>query len=171
MASRGVWFAAVLALFGAACNRGSSGAMTTAPNTSSWAQANGLEVKLELPGKPVSGVSGGRPSPAVAKLHFRNASQQPLRFYLIESEPFRSFQSRFAVFGQGEGALITMQPEPRPHGYVVTEKDFHLLGPGEEKIFTPSYSPPGESQFPGSPAGRPMWWPHVIITMVLKAAG
>ena len=36
---------------------------------------------------------------------------------------------------------------------------------------TPSYSPPGESQFPGSPAGRPMWWPHVIITMVLKAAG
>ena len=36
---------------------------------------------------------------------------------------------------------------------------------------SPSYSPPGESQFPGSPAGRPMWWPHVIITMVLKAAG
>jgi hypothetical protein len=112
--------------------------MTSAPATSSWAQANGLEVQLELPKKPVSGVSGGRPSPAVATLRFRNASQQPLRFYLIDSEPFRSFQSRLAVFEQGGGGFITMQPDPRPHGYVVTEKDFHLLGPGEEKTFTQS---------------------------------
>jgi serine/threonine-protein kinase len=44
-------------------------------------------------------------------------------------------------------------------------------GPDAGMDVTPSYSPPGESQFPGSPAGRPMWWPHVIITMVLKAAG
>jgi hypothetical protein len=138
MAPRAVLSAVVLALCAAACERGSSDTMTSAPTTSSWAQASGLEVQIELPNKPVSGVSGGRPSPVVATLRFRNASQQPLRFYLIDSEPFRSFQSRLSVFEQGGGAFITMQPDPRPHGYVVTEEDFHLLGPGEEKTFTQS---------------------------------
>lgn len=46
-----------------------------------------------------------------------------------------------------------MQPEPRPHGYVVTEKDFHLLGPGEEKTFKQSlyvaqFAPQGRSVEP-----------------------
>lgn len=138
MVFRGVLFAAVLAFLAGACGRGTPSTMTSAPTTSSWVQANGLEVQLELPKNPVSGVSGDRPRPVEATLRFRNASPQPLRFYLIVSEPFRSFQSRLAVFGEGGGGLITLQPEPRPHGYVVTEKDFHLLGPGEEKTFTQS---------------------------------
>ncbi|HZF49419.1 MAG TPA: hypothetical protein VE093_12260 [Polyangiaceae bacterium] len=138
MSFRAALLALALASGAVACEGRSPSSMTSAPTTSSWVQANGLEVQLEMPAKPVSGVSGGRPSPVAVTLRFRNASQQPLRFYLIEGEPFRSFQSLLLVYEQGSGKLVTAQPDPRPHGYVVTEKDFHLLAPGEEKTFTQS---------------------------------
>jgi hypothetical protein len=138
MSFRAGLFAVVLVWGAIACEKRSSVPMTDAPTTSSWAHASGLEVQLEMPAKPVSGVSGDRPLPVATTLRFRNASSQPLRFYLIESEPFRSFQSRLAVFEPGGGDFLTMQPEPRPHGYVVTEKDFHLLAPGEAKTFKQS---------------------------------
>lgn len=138
-ALRKALLAAALAWGAAACEHRSSSTMSTdTPTTSPWVQASGLEVQLELPKTPASASAGGPFSPVLATLRFRNASPQPLRFYLITSEPFRSFQSLLTVHAEGSSAMITSAPQPRPHGYVVTEKDFHLLAPGEERSFTQS---------------------------------
>ena len=90
--------------------------------------------------EPVSGIhfaiSGGEKSVQVGQdvvftLRFSNRSEQPVRVYLVRSEPFRAGQSSFLVRRVVDGAPVDLQPVPRPHGYVVGESDFHLIAPGE----------------------------------------
>jgi hypothetical protein len=67
----------------------------------------------------------------VFTLRFANETKKPVRIYLVESEPFRSFQSALRVARASDRKIVDLQPEPRPHGYMVDESDFHLILPGE----------------------------------------
>ena len=77
-------------------------------------------------------------------LRFRNAAKEPVRIYLIISEPFRAFQSSLWAWDR-KGGLVSSQPELHPHGYVVTEKDFHLIEPGRELAFQQTLSLAGSA--------------------------
>jgi len=66
-------------------------------------------------------------------LVFKNISKYPLRIYLVETEFFRSFQSYFYLLFNGKSKYISnISP---PHGYIVTEADFHLVDPNSEIVF------------------------------------
>jgi hypothetical protein len=66
-------------------------------------------------------------------LVFKNNSNNPINIYLINNEFFRSFQSYFYLLCNGKSKpLINISP---PHGYVVTESDFHIISSNSEKIF------------------------------------
>ena len=66
-------------------------------------------------------------------LIFKNNSEHPIRIYLINAEFFRSFQSYFYLLFNGKAKFISnISP---PHGYVVTENDFHLINSKSEMIF------------------------------------
>jgi hypothetical protein len=72
------------------------------------------------------------------ELVFKNISKKPIRIYLIETEFFRSFQSYFYLLTDKKHLFLTdISP---PHGYVVTEDDFHLIGPNKEIIFKQTLS-------------------------------
>ncbi len=73
----------------------------------------------------------------VLELEFTNTSAEPLRIYMPASEPFRAGISSVVIVGTD--AVIAV-PEPRPHGYVVTEKDFPLLQPGQSLRFEQSFT-------------------------------
>ncbi len=66
-------------------------------------------------------------------LVFKNISKHPIRIYLINTEFFRSFQSYFYLLADGKHKFLT-EISP-PHGYVVTENDFHLIESNSEIIF------------------------------------
>lgn len=71
-------------------------------------------------------------------LIFKNVSKQPIRIYFIGTEFFRSFQSYFYLLKDGKYHFLTdISP---PHGYVVTENDFHLIDPNKEMIFKQTIS-------------------------------
>lgn len=93
-----------------------------------------LEIRLEM--KP--GVEVDRVPMRTAVLHFRNVGSEPLRFYLPRPDAFRATISTL-VFRPKTGEPL-FEPEPHPHGYVVTEDDFHLLGPGEARDFTQKFT-------------------------------
>lgn len=91
------------------------------------ATVGGLQIRLTGPVE--------RPVPRgelQAGLGFRNAGTDPLRLYWLFSAPFRAMQSTLRLMAQPGARFLAVGPEPRPHGYVVTEKDFVLLAPGEE---------------------------------------
>ncbi len=72
-------------------------------------------------------------------LRFRNPSaSDPVRIYLPKSEAFRAAVSVLR-FRSNKGASF-FEPQPRPHGYTVTEADFHLIGPGEEVTFEQTFT-------------------------------
>ena len=74
-----------------------------------------------------------RDAPWDVGLVFKNTSERPLRIYFVRNEVFRSFQSRFDVLLHGKSMSITgISP---PHGYVVTEKDFHWVKAKSEILF------------------------------------
>ncbi|MBX3131168.1 MAG: hypothetical protein KF718_30900 [Polyangiaceae bacterium] len=73
-----------------------------------------------------------------AVLRFRNLTSAPLRLYLPTAEPFRAMISTLYFYAEG-GAPLSV-PEPRPHGYVITERDFPLLAAGETRDFTQSFT-------------------------------
>lgn len=86
-------------------------------------------------------------SPAVRKervptrtfvLRFRNLGGSPLRLYLPLGEGFRSGIS--TIFVTPEEGPPLFVPEPRPHGYVVTEKDFALLEPEGTYVANQSFT-------------------------------
>jgi hypothetical protein len=70
-------------------------------------------------------------------LRFKNASSHPIRIYMPSSEPFRAGISTLYIMG-ARGSIAV--PEPRGHGYVVTEVDFPLLAPGETRTFEQPFS-------------------------------
>lgn len=66
-------------------------------------------------------------------LVFKNVSNKPIRIYLINNEFFRSFQSYFYLLYNGKSKMLSnISP---PHGYVVTESDFHIIYSNSEVIF------------------------------------
>jgi len=66
------------------------------------------------------------------ELTFKNVSASPLRIFLPNAESFRANISTVVLFSDAGGALGI--PEPHPHGYVISEADFFLLAPGEERV-------------------------------------
>jgi hypothetical protein len=138
---------AVLLLLSASVNgcrsgRSAGGKQISKIEARKWSEEKaGLQVWLQVPER--SKADG----PLELGLWFRNARKQKLRIYLVQGEPFRFGQSTLKVTDR-QGKLLTLQPDPRPHGYVVTEKDFHLLEPGEERRFAQSLVtrslPPGQ---------------------------
>jgi len=71
-------------------------------------------------------------------LVFKNISKYPLRIYLVETEFFRSFQSYFYLLFNGKSKHISnISP---PHGYIVTEEDFHLIDSNSEIVFKHTFS-------------------------------
>lgn len=89
---------------------------------SQWTNAGGgLELSLEGPSTPL------QPGSSVAlTLHFRNASTEPLRVYLLP-EPFRAnICTLFVMRSSGPGFF----PPPRGHGHMPTTDDFPLIAPG-----------------------------------------
>ena len=74
-----------------------------------------------------------RDAPWDVGLVFKNTSDRPLRIYFVRNEVFRSFQSRFWILVRGKPVPITRVSPP--HGYVVTEKDFHWVEAKSEILF------------------------------------
>lgn len=93
-----------------------------------------LEIQLEI--DPT--VTMDRVPMRRALLHFRNVGQEPVRVYLPNGESFRANIS--TLFFTPEVGRPLFVPEPHPHGYVVTEADFHLLAPGERRTFTQPFT-------------------------------
>jgi hypothetical protein len=93
-----------------------------------------LELQLEIAAHVIS----DRVPMRIAHLNFRNLTPNPLRLFLPESEPFRANIS--TIFLLPEGAPPIFVPEPRPHGYIITEKDFHLVDPSAALSFQQSFT-------------------------------
>lgn len=113
-----------------------SPAMTPAenpPDAAAWTGDGRLEIRADIDPQ----VTMDRIPMRSIRLHFRNATDAPLRLYL-PPDPFR-FNISSVVFAP-EGAPPLLVPEPRPHGYMITEKDFLLLAPREERVVTQSFS-------------------------------
>lgn len=93
-----------------------------------------LEIGLEI--EP--GIEMDRVPMHTARLRFRNVSSEPVRFYLPRPEAFRATISSLTLVPRQGHPMF--EPEPQPHGYVVTEDDFHLLAPGEAREFTQRFT-------------------------------
>ncbi len=72
------------------------------------------------------------------KMVFENVSNKPLRVYYIDSPIFNTFQSRHFLIDEN-GKKYYISEEPHPHGYVVSQKDFHLIPAYERKVFTQKF--------------------------------
>lgn len=96
-------------------------------------EAKGLRITLRLTPE----VRVDRIPLRVFALEFENVSAEPIRIYMPSSEPFRAGIS--SIFIVGSGATLSV-PEPRPHGYVVTERDFPLLEPGRHLTFEQTFT-------------------------------
>lgn len=116
-----------------------SDASSTSDSTAPWSPVvDGLQIRAIPPSTPAE------PGSTVAiTLELRNTGPELRRIYLLESEPFRAMQSTFFL-ELPEPTALSMQPEPRPHGIVVTEVDFHELPPGQTKSFTQSLRLPDD---------------------------
>ena len=101
---------------------------------SATAESKGLSLTWEIGPGSVS----GHPPMRTVKLRFRNTTAQPMRIALPQFEPFRSHVSDLS-FTSATGSRF-FEPQPRPHGYVLTELDFPEIAPGEEKVFTQSFT-------------------------------
>lgn len=101
------------------------------PAEPGWTDAGGgLSVRLDVPPGPHK-----LGATVDVGLEFRNDSDDDLRVYLIDSPPFRALQSDLAVLA-ADGKFLASQPEPHPHGYVVTERDFPAIPAGGVQRFS-----------------------------------
>ena len=92
--------------------------------------AGGLRIRLEFEDGPHHiGDS------VTCSLQFRNVTSEPIRTYLVTGEWFRALQSTLFIKSSEGGDILSMQPEPQPHGIVVGEEDFHLIEPNSEVTF------------------------------------
>jgi len=89
------------------------------------AQHDGLRIAVEVP--PGPHLAGDR---IRIGLRFENTNDSPRRIFLLHPEIFRLFQSTFYLHTGANPTPIDVQPAPRPHGYMRTERDFPLLLPG-----------------------------------------
>lgn len=71
-----------------------------------------------------------------ADLRFKNNGTDEACVYLVMSEMFRCGQSELVLASKSVAKPVALfSPPPYPHGYVVTETDFHFIRPGEERRF------------------------------------
>lgn len=68
------------------------------------------------------------------EMRFENVSNTPLRIYYIDDPIFNGFQSSFYLRSES-GEKKYIGEEPHPHGYAVSQKDFHLILPHKSKSF------------------------------------
>jgi len=89
-----------------------------------WTDAGGgLSLRLAVPPGPYK-----LGATIDVGLEFRNDGRDELRIYLIQAPVFRAMQSDLALFA-ADGKFLDTQPEPHPHGYVVSERDFPAIPP------------------------------------------
>jgi hypothetical protein len=96
-------------------------------------ESGGLRVSLEVPAVVARQPTTRVPQTITATLHFENRATKPIRILLVGPEMFRLFNSSLRVW-QGN-QVVSLQPEPHPHGYLISEKDFFVIAPGESKAF------------------------------------
>lgn len=100
-------------------------------NLTKWSKSvNGLQISMDIANETHH---IGDSIPII--LHFKNIRNKNIRIYLINSEIFRYGQSTISILSKKDRNLISIQPEPHPHGYKVTEEDFHLIEPNQELTF------------------------------------
>lgn len=115
--------------------------MTDSPTSAAWSPVvDGLRIQAVAPAAPA------KPGQSVTiTLRFENTGTALRRLYLLRSEPFRAMQSTFFLaLPPSTPPSVAMQPEPRPHGIVVDEGDFHELPPGKTIEFTQSLRLPDD---------------------------
>jgi hypothetical protein len=94
------------------------------------AESGGLRIKLDVP--------AARAGKLAATLSFENRSKKPIRILLVKPEVFRLFNSSLRVW-KGKD-VVSLSPEPHPHGHMLDEDDFALIPAGETRTFTQSLS-------------------------------
>ena len=138
-----------------------------------WSETlEGLRIGLELPSSvQLSNLGAQRVPQVTAQLHFSNVGSSPIRIFIVRTEIFRALISSLRVRRASTREVISLQPEPHPHGYVVTEQDFFLIEPGSEQVFTQSLiiteqmSQAGELVVEWIYENRSRSWPGGIQTM------
>lgn len=148
------WFVLALALGLLGCRGGKAEVVAMTATCSAPASDGRLEIRLEIDRQVVM----DRVPERTARLRFRNLTAEPLRIYM-PPEPFRATISTL-FFTPREGRPL-FEPEPRPHGVVIGEEDFPLLGPGQSREFTQTFTldpfqpgGPGTARRPGFEAGK-----------------
>lgn len=86
---------------------------------------NGLRIGISIPKNELNIEARNK-----VKLYFHNISEKPIRIYFLKGYYFRSFQS-FFYLETNEKKNQFISPLSPPHGYVVDEKDFHLINPSK----------------------------------------
>ena len=102
-----------------------------------WSESNnGLKIGITILDNELSTETTNK-----VKLLFHNTSKNPIRIYFVLGDYFRSFQSYFYLKTHGKQGIFVTEDSP-PHGYMVDEKDFHLIQPSktirfEDQIYIP----------------------------------
>jgi hypothetical protein len=96
-------------------------------------ESGGLRISLEVPAVVARQAKPRGAQAITATLHFENHTAKPIRILLVGPEPFRLFNSSMRVWLGND--VVSLQPEPHPHGYLISEKDFFVIAPGGSKTF------------------------------------
>jgi hypothetical protein len=96
-------------------------------------ESGGLRISLEVPAAVTRQPTTRGAQAITATLHFENRATKPIRILLVGPEPFRLFNSSMRVWLGSQ--VVSLQPEPHPHGYLISEKDFFVIPPGASKTF------------------------------------
>jgi hypothetical protein len=96
-------------------------------------ESGGLRISLEVPAVVARKPPAQGAQAITATLHFENRSAKPIRILLVGPEPFRLFNSSLRVWRGND--VVSLQPEPHPHGYLISEKDFFVIAAGASKTF------------------------------------
>ncbi|HEU0029930.1 MAG TPA: hypothetical protein VFQ53_04800 [Kofleriaceae bacterium] len=110
-------------VFLVACGSGSSAPPTAPPTAADWSEAvAGLRVSLAVPAT----VSASTKE-VEATITLRNDTDEPMRVLVVRPEIFRANISSLRVWQADH--VVSLQPDPHPHGYLVTEDDFPQIAP------------------------------------------
>jgi hypothetical protein len=100
------------------------------PALSEEAADSSLAIRLEI----TPNIEHDRVPMHVVKLHLRNVSNTDPVVVFMPGPEFIRFGTSWLTFRAADAAHFSA-PRPRPHGYSVTESDFHRLEPLASKTF------------------------------------
>lgn len=117
-----------------------SGCRTPRPDAkpASSASLHATDGRLEIRATFARGIKIDRVPMRTIELTFKNVSPSGLRIFLPRPEAFRAGIS--TIFLSTDGGAPLGIPDPHPHGYVISEADFILLAPGEERVVPQSFT-------------------------------